>query len=142
MSTQTKNYGLIKPELKDAADITAMNANWDKIDEELLKSKEVFIAEVDVTSFEELNDAFKAGKLIFCRKGGFLLSPTYSEIDFAYYFSCNSGTAIHKAWIMDISNGWIYMQEPLHSGLYSYGTDDLTAGESSLETGKLYFVYE
>ena len=25
---------------------------------------------------------------------------------------------------------------------YSYGTDDLTAGSSELETGKLYFVYE
>ena len=25
---------------------------------------------------------------------------------------------------------------------YSYGTSDLTAGSSSLETGKLYFVYE
>lgn len=35
MSTTTKNYSLIKPELTDAADITAMNPNWDKIDEEL-----------------------------------------------------------------------------------------------------------
>lgn len=25
---------------------------------------------------------------------------------------------------------------------YTYGTADLTAGESTLETGKLYFVYE
>ena len=25
---------------------------------------------------------------------------------------------------------------------YAYGTTDLTAGTSSLETGKLYFVYE
>ena len=25
---------------------------------------------------------------------------------------------------------------------YTYGTDDLTAGTSPLETGKLYFVYE
>lgn len=25
---------------------------------------------------------------------------------------------------------------------YSYGTDDLTAGTSALETGKLHFVYE
>lgn len=25
---------------------------------------------------------------------------------------------------------------------YSYGTTDLTAGTSALETGKLYFVYE
>ena len=35
MSTTTKNYSLIKPELTDAADITAMNQNWDKIDDEL-----------------------------------------------------------------------------------------------------------
>lgn len=33
MSTTTKNFGLIKPELTDAADITAMNENWDKIDD-------------------------------------------------------------------------------------------------------------
>lgn len=33
MSTTTTNLGLIKPELTDAADITAMNDNWDKIDE-------------------------------------------------------------------------------------------------------------
>lgn len=38
MSTTTTNYGLHKPELTDAADITAMNSNWDKIDFELLKS--------------------------------------------------------------------------------------------------------
>lgn len=29
-----------------------------------------------------------------------------------------------------------------YSPMYSYGTDDLTAGTSELETGKLYFVYE
>lgn len=32
MSTLTKNLGLVKPELSDAADITATNGNWDKID--------------------------------------------------------------------------------------------------------------
>ena len=37
MSTTTPNYGLVKPQLTDAADITAMNPNWDKIDEELKK---------------------------------------------------------------------------------------------------------
>jgi len=26
--------------------------------------------------------------------------------------------------------------------MYSYGTTDLVAGSSALETGKLYFVYE
>ena len=35
MSTTTKNYGLIKPEITDAADVTATNTNWDKVDEQL-----------------------------------------------------------------------------------------------------------
>lgn len=35
MSTTTTNYELIKPALTDAADITATNENWDKIDETL-----------------------------------------------------------------------------------------------------------
>ena len=35
MSTKTQNYNLIKPALTDAADITATNSNWDKIDSEL-----------------------------------------------------------------------------------------------------------
>lgn len=35
MSTQTTNLKLIKPELTDPADITKLNQNWDKIDEEL-----------------------------------------------------------------------------------------------------------
>ena len=35
MSTTTTNYGLVKPELTDPADITAINPNWDKIDSEL-----------------------------------------------------------------------------------------------------------
>jgi hypothetical protein len=43
MSTTTTNYGLIKPELSDTADITAYNSNWDKIDSELnaIKPKSV-----------------------------------------------------------------------------------------------------
>lgn len=61
MSKTTTNLGLIKPELSDPADITALNENWDKIDT--------------------------------------LLVP-------------------------------------------EFGTEDLTAGESALQTGKLYFVYE
>lgn len=40
MSTTTTNLGLLKPELSDPADITALNANWDKIDEEIKKASE------------------------------------------------------------------------------------------------------
>jgi len=35
MSTTTTNFSLVKPDLTDAADITAMNPNWDRIDAEL-----------------------------------------------------------------------------------------------------------
>lgn len=35
MSTTTTNLSLVKPELTDPADITAMNPNWDKIDSEI-----------------------------------------------------------------------------------------------------------
>lgn len=37
MSTSTTYFGLVKPELTDAADITAMNENWDAVDEHLAK---------------------------------------------------------------------------------------------------------
>ena len=40
MALTTTNFGLIKPELTDPADITAFNRNWDKIDEQLLKAGE------------------------------------------------------------------------------------------------------
>lgn len=35
MSTTTTNFNFFKPELTDPADITEMNANWDRIDSEL-----------------------------------------------------------------------------------------------------------
>ena len=53
MSTTTKNLGFLKPELTDAADITAYNENWDKIDSELeqrlSKSETVKDVSIDVS---------------------------------------------------------------------------------------------
>lgn len=53
MSTTTANYQLHKPELSDPADITAINPNWDKIDEELhnLNSKVVTATSTDGVSY-------------------------------------------------------------------------------------------
>lgn len=39
MSTTTSNFGFIKPELSDAADITAFNSNWDTLDTKLKESE-------------------------------------------------------------------------------------------------------
>ena len=41
MSTKTTNYSLVKPDLTDSADITAMNGNWDTIDTELKKKADI-----------------------------------------------------------------------------------------------------
>lgn len=40
MSKTTANFGLIKPELTDAADITNTNQNWDIVDEQLKNTKD------------------------------------------------------------------------------------------------------
>lgn len=47
MSTLTKNYNFVKPELTDVADITATNENWDKVDENLLDLNEKVDEQVD-----------------------------------------------------------------------------------------------
>lgn len=43
MSITTANFKFIKPELSDPADITELNANWDKIDEELANAGTVVV---------------------------------------------------------------------------------------------------
>lgn len=55
MATNTTNYNLIKPALTDAPpDITVMNPNWDKIDEEMKKNADNITASVlsaDITIY-------------------------------------------------------------------------------------------
>lgn len=60
MSTTTTNYGLVKPELTDVADITAMNSNWDTIDTELKELNETIdnldASDVGAYSKEEMDE--------------------------------------------------------------------------------------
>lgn len=96
MSTSTTNYKLFKPELTDPADITQINVNWDKIDDELIKKAP--LDENGKIPVENLPDEVGSVKSV---------------------------------------NGFVGEVK-----LYTYGTEDLTAGVSPLETGKLHFVYE
>lgn len=54
MASTTHNFGLIKPGLNDAADITAFNGNWDKIDEQLLKAGESGGSDLVQTELSEI----------------------------------------------------------------------------------------
>jgi hypothetical protein len=61
MSLKTINFGLIKPDLNDPADITAFNQNWDKIDEQLLKAGETGgsdLAQTELASDVDGNNPF------------------------------------------------------------------------------------
>lgn len=85
MSTTTTNYGLIKPELTDAANITAFNENWDKLDREL-KSRAALGEDGKILP-EQIPDVDVSGKV---SKTGDILtgSLTFQNTD-AYH-------ALHK----------------------------------------------
>lgn len=112
MSTTTPNLGLIKPELRDVADITLMNENWDKIDDAIVNSSGDYIP----TSEKGIADGVAT-----LDSDGKLPSEQLPD-DVGSVKSVNGFTGEIK--------------------LYSYGTTDMTSGTSELETGKLYFVYE
>lgn len=61
MSTQTTNYGLIKPQLTDAPDITAMNVNWETIDTELYGKQNKIITFGDLSSDVNVVNAAEEG---------------------------------------------------------------------------------
>lgn len=61
MSTTTKNFNLIKPNLSDPANIDDFNANWDAIDEELQKLHEETSAEYILEQNEKAEQKFWVG---------------------------------------------------------------------------------
>jgi 6-pyruvoyl-tetrahydropterin synthase len=82
MSTTTNNLKLIKPELTDPADITKLNENWDKIDQESTNTNQKFnnadqkfsnidqkLNEVD-QKFNDIDEEFhKSSRIVTAVKG-------------------------------------------------------------------------
>lgn len=56
MATTTTIYGFIKPQLTDAADITATNGNWDSVETELDKLDTII--DEQGSKITEMNDTF------------------------------------------------------------------------------------
>ena len=146
MAKTTNNYGLTKPDATDFYDINVLNNNFDKIDEELLKSKQVFFAECGVTTHEEIGKAIEDGKVVFCKQDSFILPLIWYDNDGAM-FAITSGDYVLKVALMVLAaygyeDRWTINEGHPSKWIYNYGTEDLTAGESTLNTGSLYFVYE
>lgn len=169
MSTTTEKLGLVKPELSDPADITTTNENWDKIDETLTACYSpnnkptvgdvgAFPACERVTSPEvDLND--------YKTEGAYFFTSVTAETNHCPPNSVNGwlhvfayGNAVKQLWYRHGTAGktdsdtylrtyggtvgWGEWTKIFTSKDITYGTQDLTAGTSALETGKLYFVYE
>lgn len=120
----------------------------------------VFIGTYNSTTFAEFNAAYKAGKALFVVHSS--INRVYVMIsatpDSYYGFVSWDGDTCSTMGIS--TTGWTLEQQghaiqhsmygndpitPTDIGAapeYTYSTTDLTAGTSTLETGKLYFVYE
>lgn len=171
MSTTTTNYGLVKPELTDAADITAMNQNWDIIDEELGNIGEVVEESLGNLTPEKIGALpISGGKItgesLFVGNG---FGKFYANDFNTGVMHTNGGNdttngrgvLIQNAnkmpdlaqafQVYEVSNGVtsegykIYGEHNknlLRNALFTASTTDLEAGTSALESGKLYLVYE
>lgn len=81
MSKTTTNYKLVKPELTDVADITAMNPNWDTLDAELksLNDKAIDPSELD-KKVNRTGDTL-TGVLVFQNKNNYGAIEKYRTIN-------------------------------------------------------------
>lgn len=71
---------------------------------------------------------------------GFLVNYVYGSDIFQIWHSQNSGPMYTRS---GNANGWSdSWKKHITTNDITYGTNDLAAGNSELETGKLYFVYE
>lgn len=85
MSTTTTNYGLVKPELTDVADITLMNPNWDTVDAKLKELQE------NVKTYTTLEQLGLSGKVTLTNVVNAM--PDCSQLILDNYETANSYVA-------------------------------------------------
>ena len=81
MSTTTTNYGLVKPELTDAADITAMNINWDTLDTKIKELSDSAIDPTTVNGKVSKSGDTLTGVLVFQNKNNYGAIEKYRTIN-------------------------------------------------------------
>lgn len=153
MSTTTTNYGLVKPELTDAADITAMNPNWDTIDAELKEHADHTHTASDVGALP-ISGGLLTGSLYLTSSqvqvGGnsnaFLVSASpsggsnYRQFQITntdYMPSLDNAVRLRTT---ESGEATVYRIYGEHN--VTKGTTDLTAGTSPLADGCIHIVYE
>ena len=163
MSTTTTNLGLIKPELTDVADITAMNQNWDIIDENLKSpNAQTFTAlyQIGLTegyeTIQQIAGALPVNSMLY-----YTVSATSNVTEFPnsnygllvvdktlasrIVFTFTNAQGVQYVGYYTITTEdevWTGWNMTYSSKNVTYGTGDLTAGSATLVNGNIYLCYE
>ena len=171
MAGQTTNFKFTKPDANEFYDVNVQNENWEIVDKQMIPSIAVYYnnnesVDAVIKPFVLINVNSSVNSELHNIVGGthawvwtnFSITPTVKSHRIQIAMSYN--TIYPKmAYRTYGANGWLewkeiatvdkvptldtngkVLKEQLPDN-YTYGTNDLTPGESILETGKLYFVY-
>ena len=113
-------------------------ANWEAANPILLKNEVIYIKTADGDTRTKTGDGTKRYKQLPFNDKNFreTVSGKVDKSD-GKGLSTNDFTDVYKS-RLDNLDSKLNAKAPA----YSYGTSDLTAGTSTLTTGKLHFVYE
>ena len=163
MSTMTTNLGLTKPDLIDAADITAMNRNWDIIDENLKSPNVQTFTALNQIGLTEGSETIAqiAGTLPFNSMLYYTISGTSNVSEFPngnygllvvdktlasrIVFTFTNAQGVQFVGYYTITTGaetWSGWNTTYSSKNVTHGTGDLTAGSAALGNGNIYLCYE
>ncbi len=171
MADKTTNYGFSTPGLDGAANITVQDENWTELDKKLKEELDKKAKASDLTnkvdkvsgkglSANDYTDSDKAEVAKVKDKVDKVTGKGLSANDFTSTYKAkldnldtNLNNKVDKVSgkglsTNDFTSAYKTKLDNLDANLsakapaYSYSATDLTAGTSSLATGKLYFVYE
>ena len=151
MSTTTTNYGLVKPQLTDPADITALNGNWDTLDQVIKQNKDDAKSYTD-TKISAIPTPDVSGQIndhntdtsahADIRTLAQNAQPAKTAITTS---NIGSQTVKHAstAGEADTVDGWHVNTDPLQWGLKPIVATNLDLqANASLTSGYIYLVYE
>ena len=159
MAQQTSNFGFTKPDPNDFYDVEIQNENWDKVDEQMIPcfaklypydsgksadelTEPMAIIPISSSVNSELHSVFGGGAFAWVRTNFYndAIGTVANKTQIAVSHGLLNPKMAFRTY--DSNNGWTPWKGITTTDHYTYGTTDLTAGESDLATGTLYFVYE